>query len=308
MQKQKVLVFNGTAQAAIDYLKANDLEVVSNPQQADADFLAAADVDAVILMMHPLTEKLLSQMPNLKVIARYGVGYDNVNLADATARDIVVTNTPGANATAVAETAIMHMLMAGRYFYQQRQSITDPTVPNGTGQEVSHKTVGIVGFGAIGQKIDDLLTGFDVEVLAYARHDKPVKNGRMATLDEIYTQSDYIILALPATPETQHMIDAAVFKQMKPNAVLINIARGAVVDEAALITALQTGEIAGAGLDVVAVEPVEPDNVLLTLPNVFVTPHVAAKSIEAFDAVGLAAAQDVVRVLKGESAKNQVNA
>lgn len=308
MQKQKVLVFDGTAQAAIDYLKANDLEVVSNPQQTDADFLAAADVDAVILMMHPLTENLLSQMPNLKVIARYGVGYDNVNLADATARDIVVTNTPGANATAVAETAIMHMLMAGRYFYQQRQSITDPTVPNGTGQEVSHKTVGIVGFGAIGQKIDDLLTGFDVEVLAYARHDKPVKNGRMATLDEIYTQSDYIILALPATPETQHMIDAAVFKQMKPNAVLINIARGAVVDEAALITALQTGEIAGAGLDVVAVEPVEPDNVLLTLPNVFVTPHVAAKSIEAFDAVGLAAAQDVVRVLKGESAKNQVNA
>lgn len=308
MQKQKVLVFDGTAQAAIDYLKANDLEVVSNPQQTDADFLAAADVDAVILMMHPLTENLLSQMPNLKVIARYGVGYDNVNLADATARDIVVTNTPGANATAVAETAIMHMLMAGRYFYQQRQSITDPTVPNGTGQEVSHKTVGIVGFGAIGQKIDDLLTGFDVEVLAYARHDKPVKNGRMATLDEIYTQSDYIILALPATPETQHMIDAAVFKQMKPNAVLINIARGAVVDETALITALQTGEIAGAGLDVVAVEPVEPDNVLLTLPNVFVTPHVAAKSIEAFDAVGLAAAQDVVRVLKGESAKNQVNA
>ena len=308
MQKQKVLVFDGTAQAAIDYLKGNDLEVVSNPQQTDADFLAAADVDAVILMMHPLTENLLSQMPNLKVIARYGVGYDNVNLADATARDIVVTNTPGANATAVAETAVMHMLMAGRYFYQQRQSITDPTVPNGTGQEVSHKTVGIVGFGAIGQKIDDLLTGFDVEVLAYARHDKPVKNGRMATLDEIYTQSDYIILALPATPETQHMIDAAVFKQMKPNAVLINIARGAVVDEAALITALQTGEIAGAGLDVVAVEPVEPDNVLLTLPNVFVTPHVAAKSIEAFDAVGLAAAQDVVRVLKGESAKNQVNA
>ena len=242
MQKQKVLVFDGTAQAAIDYLKANDLEVVSNPQQTDADFLAAADVDAVILMMHPLTEKLLSQMPNLKVIARYGVGYDNVNLADATARDIVVTNTPGANATAVAETAIMHMLMAGRYFYQQRQSITDPTVPNGTGQEVSHKTVGIVGFGAIGQKIDDLLTGFDVEVLAYARHDKPVKNGRMATLDEIYTQSDYIILALPATPETQHMSDAAVFKQMKPNAVLINIARGAVVDEAALITALQTGD------------------------------------------------------------------
>ena len=307
MQKQKVLVFDGTAQAAIDYLKAHDLEVISNPQQSDADFLAAADVDAVILMMHPLSEQLLSQMPNLKVIARYGVGYDNVDLADATAHDIVVTNTPGANATAVAETAVMHMLMAGRYFYQQRQSITDPNVPNGTGQEVSHKTVGIIGFGAIGQKIDELLTGFDVNVLAYARHDKPVKNGRMATLDEIYTTADSIILALPATPATQHMIDAAVFKKMKNNAVLINIARGAVVDEAALIAALKTGEIAGAGLDVVTVEPVAPDNELLTLPNVFVTPHVAAKSVEAFDAVGLAAAQEVVRVLNGEAPKNQVN-
>lgn len=307
MQKQKVLVFDGTAQAAIDYLKAHDLEVISNPQQTDADFLAAADVDAVILMMHPLSEQLLSQMPNLKVIARYGVGYDNVDLADATAHGIVVTNTPGANATAVAETAVMHMLMAGRYFYQQRQSITDPNVLNGTGQEVSHKTVGIIGFGAIGQKIDELLTGFDVNVLAYARHDKPVKNGRMATLDEIYTTADYIILALPATPATQHMIDAAVFKKMKNNAVLINIARGAVVDEAALISALKTGEIAGAGLDVVTVEPVAPDNELLTLPNVFVTPHVAAKSVEAFDAVGLAAAQEVVRVLNGEAPKNQVN-
>ena len=103
------------------------------------------------------------------------------------------------------------------------------------------------------------------------------------------------------------MIDAAVFKKMKSNAVLINIARGAVVDEAALIAALKTGEIAGAGLDVVTVEPVAPDNELLTLPNVFVTPHVAAKSVEAFDAVGLAAAQEVVRVLNGEAPKNQVN-
>lgn len=303
----KVLVFDDIATAAVDYLKAHDVEVISNRQLADADFLAHADADAVILMMHPMTDKLFSQMPNLKIVARYGVGYDNVNLYDATAHGVAVTNTPGANATAVAETAVMHMLMGGRYFYQQRQGITDTTVPSGTGQEVSNKTVGIIGFGAIGQKIDELLTGFHVDVLAYARHDRPVKNGRMATLSEIYAQSDFVVLALPATPDTQNMIDATVFKQMKNSAVLVNIARGAVVDEAALISALKTGEIAGAGLDVVTVEPIDEKNELLTLPNVFVTPHVAAKSVEAFDAVGLAAAEDVVRVLRGEKPKFQVN-
>lgn len=304
---KKVLVFDGIAQSAIDYLEAHELEVISNRQKSDTDFLSHADADAVILMMHPMGDTLFSQMPNLKIVARYGVGYDNVNLADATAHEVVVTNTPGANATAVAETAVMHMLMGGRYFYQQRQSITDSQVVSGTGREVSHKTVGIIGFGAIGQKIDELLTGFNVNVLAYARHDKPVKNGRMATLDEIYSTADFIVLALPATPETQNMIDAAVFKQMKRSAVLVNIARGAVVDEAALISALKTGEITGAGLDVVTVEPVDPNNELLTLPNVFITPHVAAKSVEAFDAVGLAAAEDIVRVLAGEKPKFQVN-
>jgi len=304
---KKVLVFDEIAETAITYLKANGIEVISNKQNDDNDLIAHSDADGMILMMHPVSEKIMSQMPNLKVIARYGVGFDNVNLDDANAHNIIVTNTPGANATAVAETAIMHMLMAGRSFYQQRLSITEDVNNIQIGQEVTNKTVGIIGFGAIGQKIDQLLTGFNVKVLAYARHNKVVKNGRMASLEEIYTQSDFVVLALPATSETNNMIDMAVFKKMKSNAVLVNIGRGTVIDELALINALKSGEIAGAGLDVVAVEPISEDNELLSLPNVFVTPHVAAKSREAFDTVGLTAAEEVVRVLNGQAPRYQVN-
>jgi len=304
---KKVLVFDEIAETAITYLKANDLEVISNKQNDDNDLIAHSDADGMILMMHPVSEKILSQMPKLKVIARYGVGYDNVNLDDADAHGIIVTNTPGANATAVAETAVMHMLMAGRSFYQQRLSITEDVNNIQIGQEVTNKTIGIIGFGAIGQKIDQLLTGFNVKVLAYARHNKVVKNGRMASLEEIYTQSDFVVLALPATSETNNMIDMAVFKKMKSNAVLVNIGRGTVIDEQALINALKSGEIAGAGLDVVAVEPISEDNELLSLPNVFVTPHVAANSREAFDTVGLTAAEEVVRVLNGQAPRYQVN-
>lgn len=304
---KKVLVFDEIAETAITYLKANDIDVISNKQHDDNDFTAHPDVDGMILMMHPVSEQVLSQMPKLKVIARYGVGYDNVNLDDADAHGIIVTNTPGANATAVAETAVMHMLMAGRLFYQQRLSITEDVNNIKIGQEVTNKTVGIIGFGAIGQKIDQLLTGFNVKVLAYARHNKVVKNGRMASLEEIYTQSDFVVMALPATPETNNMIDRVVFKKMKSNAVLVNIGRGTVIDEQALIHALKSGEIAGAGLDVVAVEPISEDNELLSLPNVFVTPHVAAKSREAFDTVGLTAAEEVVRVLNGQEPRYKVN-
>ncbi|WP_294974366.1 phosphoglycerate dehydrogenase [uncultured Leuconostoc sp.] len=304
---KKVLVFDEISETAITYLKTNDIDVISNKQYDDNDFTAHPDVDGMILMMYQVSEKLLSQMPNLKVIARYGVGYDNVNLADADAHGIIVTNTPGANATAVAETAVMHMLMAGRLFYQQRLSITEDVNNIKIGQEVTNKTVGIIGFGAIGQKIDQLLTGFNVKVLAYARHNKVVKNGRMASLEEIYTQSDFLVMALPATPETNNMIDQAVFKKMKSNAILVNIGRGTVIDEQALIHALKSGEIAGAGLDVVAVEPISEDNELLSLPNVFVTPHVAAKSREAFDTVGLTAAEEVMRVLNGQEPRYKVN-
>ena len=308
---KKVLVANLTAKKAVKYLEEKGFEVIISDQASDDDFLSHTDVDGILIMMHPFGESLMAKMPNLKVIARHGVGYDNVDLAAAAKHDIVVTNTPGANATAVAETAIMHMLMAGRLYYQRRELLTDTTnadyLAAHNGQEISGKTVGIIGFGHIGQNIDRLLTGFDVNVLAYARHSHEVVNGRMATLDEIYEQSDFIVTALPATPETTHMINADVFSKMKSSAVLVNIGRGALIDEAALIDALKNDVIAGAGLDVVENEPISVDNPLLQLPNAFVTPHVAMISQEAMDNVAIKAAEDIVRVLSGEQPRFPVN-
>ncbi|GMA69489.1 phosphoglycerate dehydrogenase [Leuconostoc litchii] len=303
---KKVLVSNMTSIKAIDYLENSGYKVIVNSQSSDDDFLSNSDVDGILIMMHPFGENLMSKMTNLKIVARHGVGYDNVDLDAANAHDIVVTNTPGANATAVAETAMMHIFMAGRLFYQRHEAITGNAdnifLAKHQGQELTGKTVGIIGYGHIGKEIDRMLSGFNVSVLAYARHQHEVANGHMATLAEIYEQADFIVTALPATVETKHMIDASVFKKMKKTAVLINIGRGALVDEKALIDALNNEEIAGAGLDVVEEEPIKADNPLLRLPNVFVTPHVAMISQEAMDNVALTAAEDIVRVLTGKQA------
>lgn len=307
----KVLVFDGVSQVAVQTLQDAGLEVVSSPQHQDRDFTDYPDIEAMILMMHPITAEIMDQLPNLKVIARFGVGYDNVDVQAASERGIVVTNTPGANATAVAETAITLMLMAGRFFASRQAQITDPAAKNYAqahpGIQLSDKTVGILGFGHIGQKIAHMLTGFNAQVLVYARHDYPVVNGHMANLDEIFTTADYVVSALPGTAATQNLIDQAAFKKMKSTAVLVNVGRGSVVDEPALIQALKTGEIASAGLDVVAQEPIRADNELLSLPNAFVLPHVASVSQEALDEVGTLAAQNILQVLAGKTALNPVN-
>ncbi|MDF7627370.1 phosphoglycerate dehydrogenase [Lactobacillaceae bacterium L1_55_11] len=308
---QKVLVYDGTAQVAIDYLKQNGFEVIINHESSDQDFLDHADVDGMILMMYPMTAELMKQMPNLKVIARHGVGYDNVDINAAKADGIVVTNTPGANANAVAETAVAYALMAGRNFGAANRGIDDPAekqyARTHVGTELSHKTVGILGFGHIGKRVNELLSGFGINSLVYARHDYDVPNGRMADLDEIFEKSDYVISTLPGVPATHHLVDAAAFKKMKSTAVLVNVGRGSVVDEAALVAALKDGEIASAGLDVVEQEPISPENPLLALPNTFVTPHVASASHEALESVGMAAAKQVVDVLQGKPAEFQVN-
>lgn len=307
----KVLVFDGIAQDGIEQLKAAGYEVVSSPQASDKDFTDHADVDAIILMMHPVTAEIMDKMPNLKVIARHGVGYDNVDLEAAKQRGIVVTNTPGGNAQSVAEGAVTMALMAGRLFAAHHDGITNAEdkayVAKHPGLELSHKTVAILGFGHIGQKINDLLTGFQVNTLVYARHDRPVPHGKMAGLDEIFKNADYIISALPGTPQTKHLIDADAFKQMKQTAVVVNVGRGMVIDEPALVNALKSGEIAAAGLDVVEKEPISPENPLLALPNAFVTPHVASVSQEALSNVAKMAATEVQKVLSGETPDYQVN-
>ncbi|MCO0831858.1 phosphoglycerate dehydrogenase [Fructobacillus sp. W13] len=308
---EKVLVFNGISDVAISKLKEAGYQVESNDQASDDDFAADENVVGILLMMYPITGEIMDRFPNLKVIARHGVGYDNVDLEAAKERNIVVANTPGANATAVAETAVTLMMMAGRLFDTDKRGITDKKAQayamTHRGIQVSKKTVGILGFGHIGKTVAQLLSGFGVEVLAYARHDKDVPNGRMASLDEIFEKADYVVSTLPATPATTKMIDAAAFDKMKESAVLVNVGRGPVVDEAALIDALKAGKIAAAGLDVVESEPISPENELLALENTYVLPHVAGGSIEAFTSIASTAADDILSVLSGKGAINQVN-
>lgn len=308
---KKILVFNGVNDSAIKELQAAGYEVVANAQTSDQDFAPDPDVVGILLMMFKIDGAVMDRFPNLKVIARHGVGYDNVDLAAAKERGIVVANTPGANATAVAETAVALMLMAGRLYDTDKRGITDEKAKayasTHPGMQVSNKVVGILGFGHIGRTVAELLTGFGVEVLAYARHDKDVPNGRMASLDEIFEKADFVVSTLPATEKTTKLVNEAAFKKMKQTAVLVNVGRGPVVDEAALIIALKAGEIAGAGLDVVEKEPISPSNELLSLENTYVLPHVAGGSREAKKAIAKTAAENILDVLAGKGTKNQVN-
>ncbi|CAK8054622.1 phosphoglycerate dehydrogenase [Eupransor demetentiae] len=307
----KVLVFDGIDQAGVKQLEADGYEVVSCPQASSEDFDGFEDVEGMIAIMHPITGEIMDKMPNLKVIARFGVGYDNIDLEAAKQRGIVVTNTPGGNAEAVAETAVTLALMAGREFEVRHDSIHDAKdrdyMAEHKGFQLSGKVVGILGFGHIAQKVNDLLTGFQVQTLVYARHDRPVPHGKMASLDEIFKNSDYIISTLPATPQTTHLINADAFKQMKKTAIVVNVGRGAVIDEAALLDALKSGEITSAGLDVVEKEPISPENPLLVLPNAYVLPHVAGFSSESETKVSTMAATQVEKVLSGQGADYQVN-
>ncbi|MDF7637631.1 phosphoglycerate dehydrogenase [Leuconostocaceae bacterium ESL0958] len=308
---QKILVFDGIDRQALAPLEAAGYTVESNPQASAKDFQKDDTVVGMIVLTYPIGPAEMDCYPNLKIIARHGVGYDSVDLQAATDRHIVVTNTPGANATAVAETAVTLMLMAGRLMNTRREGIFDPAakafMAKRPGMQVSQKTVGILGFGNIGRNIAELLTGFDVDVLAYARHDKEVPNGRMASLDEIYQEADFVVLALPGSASTEHLVDAAALKKMKKSAVLVNVGRGTVVDESALITALKENDIAAAGLDVVTQEPISPDNELLKLKNAYVLPHIGSDSAEAKERLAAMAGQEILKVLAGQPADSQVN-
>lgn len=212
---KKVLVASQVDEIAKIFLIQQGLQVLENNQETDNCFDENPEVEAVLLMPIKFDDNTMNKMPNLKIIARHGVGYDNVSLSAATQRGIVVTNTPGANASSVAETALMFLLMSGRQFASKLINSNTKSLAlstgNSFGYELSHKIVGIIGYG----KIARLLSGFNVKILVNARHKYVIDNGEMASLVEIYEKADYIVLALPATHETTHMINSATLKLMK---------------------------------------------------------------------------------------------
>lgn len=261
------------------------------------------DVDGYIAGLDVIDATALAVADSLRVIARYGIGVNNVDLDAAKARGIVVTNTPGANARSVAELTVALLLLLARPIMQASKETRAGGWPRLPGLTLQDKTVGLVGLGGIGKQVVRLLEPFECRVLAYEvapDRDFVARHGvELVTLDELLTVGDFVSLHLPANAETRGLVDAGFLAAMKPGACLINTSRGELVDESALLEALTSGRVRGAALDAFAPEPPGADNPLLALPNVIPTPHMGAHTDGAADTMGRMALHDCLAVLRG---------
>ncbi|MET1114085.1 MAG: phosphoglycerate dehydrogenase [Comamonas sp.] len=251
-----------------------------------------------------VTHELLAALPELRVVARRGVGYDRVDTEAVTALGRVATIAAGSNDPTVADLTIGLMLALGRRFSAGMDNVRQGAMGIPMGVDLYRKTVGIVGFGRIGQAVARRLQGFDCRILVHTRKEEHLGAGlEHAELPALLAQSDYVTLHAPLTEQTRHMLRAETLALMKPDAILINTARGGLVDDRDLLAALQAGTIGGAGLDVFMSEsdaqhaPVT--RALAALPNVVALPHVGASTREGLARTNLVAAKCVVAVLRG---------
>jgi D-3-phosphoglycerate dehydrogenase len=275
---------------------------------AVADLLPG--VDGYIAGLDVIDRSALAKADDLKVISRYGVGVDNVDLAAARQRGIVVTNTPGANSVSVAELAMGLLLALARQIPEADQAVRQGTWPRLNGISLEGKTIGILGLGTIGRELARRLAGFDCHILAYDPDPDETfaaaNSVTLETLDDVIANSDFISLHVPLLPETRGLVNREFLAKMKTGAMLVNTSRGEVVEEASLQHALESGHLAGAGLDAFAVEPPDATNPLLRLPQVIATPHLGAQTDGATSNMGWLAMRDCLAVLRGEKPKFRV--
>jgi D-3-phosphoglycerate dehydrogenase len=310
----KIVIADGLPSSAIEILQQSDWDIDNKQGRAPAELATDLhDADALVVRSATkVTRELIDAAPKLRIIARAGTGVDNVDVTAATARGIVVMNAPGANSLSVAELAMGLMLSMARKIPAADASMKASQWEKSkfAGAEIRSKTLGLVGLGRIGQEVAKRAHAFDMVVVA---HD-PFISAEMAnslgvelvTLDDLCARADYISLHLPALPSTKHIFNANRFAQCKKGARIINTARGELIDEAALADAIQSGHIAGAGLDVFDVEPPK-DWRLPTLPQVVATPHIAASTKEAQEQVGTETALALRDFLKEGIIRNAVN-
>ena len=259
------------------------------------------DVDGAIIGAMPMTARVFEGAPKLKVVSTHGVGFDHVDLEAAARHGVIVANCPGANDQAVADLAIGLMVCLARQVVPANRDLRNGEWKNYQGNELWQKTLGLIGLGRIGRAVARRAGGFDMNVLAYdpfvdARQAEAAGT-RPASFDEVISSADYLSLHLVLNDQTRNIIGKKELERMKPSAFLINTARGGLVDEDALYTALEAGKLAGAALDVFSEEP-PLEQGLLYLPNVVATPHIGAHSKEAIERVGVLAAQNVVQALQ----------
>ncbi len=270
-------------------------------------------VDAVLIRSATkMDAEAIAAAKGLKVIARAGVGLDNVEIPAATAAGVMVVNAPTSNIVSAAELAIGLLLASARFISPAHAALRNGKWARSkyTGAELFEKTLGIVGFGRIGQLVAARMQAFGMDVVAYDPYLQPARaaqlNVRLVELDELLKISDFITIHLPKTKETANLIGTEALKKVKPSVRIINAARGGVLDEAALYEALKEGRVAGAGLDVFATEPCT-DSPLFELDNVVATPHLGASTDEAQERAGIAVAVSVRKALSGELVPDAVN-
>ncbi len=309
----RVLVTDLIDPGGIDLL-ARSAEVV-RPPDTHPDTLRALgrEVDAVITRSR-LPEDLFDAAPRIRAVMIHGTGTDLVNVASANARGVMVGNIPGGNAQSVAEYCLMAILLLARNFRAIDQSLRSDAWDTarahaGRASEVGTKTLGIVGVGHIGKRLAKLCSGgLSMRVLGNQRRLDALPEGvEPAALDKLLAESDFVVLTCPLTPETHHLMNRARLASMKKSAFLINVGRGPVVDEAALVEALRENTIAGAMLDVYEHYRLEPGHPLLSLPNAVLTPHLAGSTRESRVRAGRIAAEETLRMLAGDLPLNFVN-
>jgi D-3-phosphoglycerate dehydrogenase len=300
-----------SSSAAAIFGEHKDWKVVTTDKETLPAELASADA-ILVRSATFVDDAMMAKAPRLRVIGRAGVGVDNVDLDAATKRGIVVMNTPGGNAVAVAEHTFALMLALARHVIRAHSTMHEGKWEKKTlqGSELRGKTLGIVGLGRVGVEVSRRALAFGMKVVAHDPYVAPSLaqqlNITLGSLDDVFAQSDYITLHVGLTPQTQGMINAEALRKMKKGVRLINCARGELLNEAAVIDALQSGQLAGAGLDVYSHEPLK-DSPLATLPNVILTPHIAGSTHEASEAVGVQIALQVREYLLKGVIQNAVN-
>ncbi len=289
------------------------LDLTILPDSDEAGFASILPVvEAIWHVLRPITAAHIAAAPRLRLIQKIGVGVNTIDLDAARAAGVAVCNLPGTNSRAVAELTLLLMLGALRrvaHFDAETRAgrgwAQPPALQDGL-FELGGRTVGLIGYGAVPALLAPVLAALGCRVLYTARAPKPGAVGEFRDLDALLADSDVVSLHIPETEQTRGMIDAAAIARMKPGAVLVNTARGGLVDQAALAAALRTGHLAAAGLDVFAAEPADPADPLFALPNLVVTPHIAWLTTGTFDRSFAIAAENIRRLAAGEPLLHRV--
>ena len=311
---EKVFLTERIHDDAVAYLQEN-FEVIQGTSTAAGDIIRQAQGCAAILIRSAkITAEIMDAIPTLKVVAKHGMGVDNIDVEHATKRGILVVNAPFSNLNAVAEHIVMLLLsLSKRTVRMDRLTREGQFAQRNTYKtvELKNATVGIIGMGKISRLVVKKLSGFETRIIAsdpfVQQKDVEGLGVTMVPAEEVYGTSDFVIVHTSLFPSTFHLVGAEQFKMMKPTAFIINAARGPVIDEAAMIEALASGGIAGAGLDVFEQEPPAPDNPLFAMENVILSPHNAALSDGALRAMAMDSAMGITEYLTGRPVTYPVN-